>query len=266
MTKRQKAYGLVVLFAAVAIGGAGCDGGHSARGRNGSDPPSTASTSAAVDPQILSDVADGAFPLPGPSELRTIRITLASIGFPNAACGGKNFANLEDTALLRFDQARYADLQLIAKKDLVEPGTPPTMPPRKSMSCLVSKAPAFLAWHALGSAWQDATLTAANSAPVVATHAKTASCLHNSTGLTVNVGDPTATYLNQVDYALSGAGSNARWATLERKFSLAYVRCTASYFAAMTAQLRPAKARLVERNRELLERYASELAALGYVP
>ena len=49
-------------------------------------------------------------------------------------------------------------------------------------------------------------------------------------------------------------------------FSAAFVRCTPSYFAAMAAQLKPMKRRLMERNRELLERYAAELAALGYVP
>jgi hypothetical protein len=191
-----------------------------------------------------------------------MRITLASIGYPNAACGGKNFSNLNDTSL-RFDQARYADLQLIATKGLTQ--MEPPLPARMNTSCLASKTPAFPAWHALASAWQDATLTAANSTPVVATHAKTAACLHNSTGLPVSIGDPTATYLQKVDYALSGVGG-ARWAMLERKFSLAYARCAQSYFAAIAAQLRPVKARLIERNRELLERYASELAALGYVP
>lgn len=268
MRRTSKAHAIVALALVAALGGAGCGGatGHSnGNQKNGSDPASVSSgATGAVDPQILSDVADGAFPLPGPSELRTMRITLASIGFPNAACGGKNFPNLNNTQLVRFDQARYADLPLIAKTDLVQAGPAPTMPPRKNISCLISKAPAFVAWHALGSVWQDATLTAVNSAPVVATHARTASCLHSATGLTVSVGDPTVSYLNDVDYALSAKG--ASWTTLERKFSLAYARCTQSYFVALGARLRPVKARLVERNRELLERYASELAALGYVP
>jgi hypothetical protein len=263
----RREIGLVAIVLALAISAAGCGGGthSSAAGGTNAFDPSTSSTptrTGAVDPQILSDVADGAFPLPGPSELRTIRITLASIGYPNAACGGKNFSNLNDTSL-RFDQARYADLQLIAAKGLTE--TEPPLPPRMSMSCLARKTPAFPAWHALAGSWQDATLTAANSTAVVRTHAMAASCLHNSTGLAVSVGDPTATYLNKVDYALSGLGGS-RWTTFERKFSVAYARCAQIYFAAMTAQLRPVKVRLVERNRELLERYASELAALGYVP
>jgi hypothetical protein len=264
--KSHTAAGFLALVLAVAIVTAGCGGGtsHSPSAKtNTSDPASAPSASVgAVDPQILSDVAAGAFPLPGPTELRTMRITLASIGYPNAACGGENFSNLNDTSL-RLDQARYADLQLIAKKGLSQPEPP--LPPRMSASCLAKQTPAFSAWHALAGAWQDATLTAANSAPVVATHAKTASCLRKATGLAVSVGDPTAAYLNKVDYALSGVGGT-QWTVLERKFSLAYARCAQSYFAAMARQLRPVKRRLIERNRELLERYASELAALGYVP
>ncbi len=220
-------------------------------------------SAAEVDPQILSDVAAGAFPLPGPTQRRTIRVTLASIGLPNVACGGENFANFSDTSF-RFDQAHYADLELIGQKGLTEPEF--KQPPRADEQCRAAKTPSFRHWYMLGAAWRDATLTAANSAPVVATHARTTACLQHETGLDVDAGDPTLSFLNAVDYALSGMKSLRKSRLLERRFSLAYAECTRSYFAALGAQLRPVKARLVERNRELLQQYASELAALGYVP
>ena len=71
---------------------------------------------------------------------------------------------------------------------------------------------------------------------------------------------------NAVDYVLSGLSSAVLSAQDQRKFSLVYARCTRGYFAALAAQLRPMKRRLIERNRELLERFAAQLAALGYVP
>lgn len=228
----------------------------------GARAPSRAAQSR-VDPQIVSDVAAGAFPLPGESELRTMRVTLASIGLSNAACGGESIANLGDTSI-RFDQARYADLKLIAAKGLSEPELP--QPPRASEACRAQKLPSFGQWANLGAAWQDATLTAAGAPAVVATHGRTAECLQRYSGLKVEFGEPTGSYLNAVDYALSSQTSAQASSRLQRKFSAAYVRCTPSYFAALAAQLKPMKRRLVERNRELLERYAAELAALGYVP
>jgi len=250
---------LTITVAAVLLGMtlAGC--GDSATGSAGG----SRNPQARVDPQILSDVAAGAFPLPGPSELRTMRVTLASIGLPNAACGGENVRDLNNTSF-RFDQARYADLDLIAAKGLTEPEMP--QPARASPSCRMKKLPSFGQWSELAAPWQDATLTAANAPSVVATHARTAECLRRASGLKVDDGDPMLSYLNAVDYVLSGLSSAVLSAQDQRKFSLVYARCTRGYFAELAAQLRPMKRRLVERNRELLERFAAQLAALGYVP
>jgi hypothetical protein len=250
---------LTITVAAVLLGMTLVGCGASATGSAGG----SRNPHARVDPQVLSDVAAGAFPLPGPSELRTIRVTLASIGLPNAACGGENVRDVDDTSL-RFDQARYADLELIATKGLTEREMP--QPARASPSCRTKKLPSFGQWSALAAPWQDATLTAANAPSVVATHARNAECLRRASGLKVDDGDPTASYLNAVDYLLSGLSSSVLSARYQRKFSRVYARCTRSYFAALAAQLTPVKRRLVERNRELLERYAAELAALGYVP
>lgn len=250
---------LTISVASFVLGlsAAGC-GNSSTGARTGPRGPASR-----VDPQIVSDVAAGAFPLPGESELRTMRVALASIGLSNAACGGENIANLGDTSI-RFDQARYADLKLIAEKGLSEPELP--QPARASEACRARKLPSFSRWANLGAAWQDATLTAASSPEVVATHARTTACLERASGLRVESGEPTGSYLNAVDYVLSSQKSAQASARLQRAFAAAFVRCTPRYFAAMGAQLKPMKRRLVERNRELLERYAAELAALGYVP
>jgi hypothetical protein len=249
----------VSLLLAVALSGCGDTSQPGAR----SGPVSQSDPSARVDPQILSDVAAGAFPMPGGSQLQTMRVMLASIGLPNVACGGENFHDLSDTSF-RFDQARYADLDLIAGKGLTEPGM--AQPTRADEACRARKTPSYSQWHMLGAAWRDATLAAANASRVVATHARTAQCLQRASGLRVDAGDPTASYLAAVDYALSALKSAEVSSSSERKFSAAFAHCTRSYFAALGAQLKPAKQRLVERNKELLERYAAELAALGYVP
>jgi hypothetical protein len=242
----------LLLFFAVII--AACGG----TSRSNSPGP------ARVDPQIFSDVAAGAFPLPGRSMLRTMRIMLASIELPSAACGGRTDLNLDSTNA-RFDQARYADLELIARKGLSEKNTLPLMS-RASDACTKAKLPSFERWYNLASIWQDATLTAINSPRVGATRERTASCLRRVTGLNVEVADPTASFLRSVDYALSATGNARAIASQQREFSDAYVQCAGQYFAALATELNPVRARLVERNRELLEQYSAELAALGYVP
>lgn len=259
----MRARHLMVVLAAIvlAMTAGACSATSESRARTG--PTSQPEQPPGVDPQILSDVAAGAFPMSGRSQLRTIRITLASIGLPNEACGGQGFPDLDDTSF-RFDQARYAYLDLIAEKGLSEPDI--GSPPRVSQACRARMTPSFEEWHNLGAVWRDATLTAQSSPEVTATFPRTAECLRRESGLEVDAGDPTASYLSAADYALSGSQSVAETSELERKFSAAFARCTANYFDALSAQLAPVKARLVERNRELLERYAAELAALGYVP
>jgi hypothetical protein len=115
----------------------------------------------------------------------------------------------------------------------------------------------------LDAAWAEVTRTATQSAPVVATHARTAACLRRQTGLTVDESDPVGSYLDSVDGTLTKA---ADFTTARRRFSTVFATCAKDYFAALRAQLLAARPDLVERNRELLERYAGELAALGYVP
>jgi hypothetical protein len=249
----------VSLLLAVALSGCG----HTSQPGARSGPVSQYDPSTRVDPQIFSDAAAGAFPMPGPSQLQTIHVTLASIGLPNAACGGENFRNLSDTSF-RFDQARYADLDLIAGKGLAEPEM--RQPIRAPEACRARKTPTFSQWYMLAAAWRDATATAAKASRVMATHAKTTRCLQRASGLRVDYGDPTASYLAAVDYALSGLKSAEASSSLQHKFSVAFVQCTKSYFSALATQLEPMKERLVRRNKKLLERYAAELAALGYVP
>jgi hypothetical protein len=248
-----------VLVAACARGPDAEGSTEPSRGPSGT-AAATGAAGAGVDPQILSDVVEGAFPVPGRSQLRTIRVQRAALGLPNAACGGENFADVAATDM-RFDQAHYADLELIAEKGLTEERQP--KPKLVDEACRAAKSPSERVWRALDVPWAEVTRTATQSAPVVATHARTAACLRRQAGLTVDESDPVGSYLSSVDGALAQA---ADFTATRRRFSAAFATCAKDYFAAMRAQLLAARPALVERNRELLERYAAELAALGYVP
>jgi hypothetical protein len=264
MTPRRRTPRLLLLPAlTVCLGAtalAACSGDGSPP-TSGSAQPGPGSAATDLDPQVFSDVVAGVFPLPGRSQLRTIRVIMASVGLPNAACGGKNFADPGATDL-RQDQARYADLELIAAKGLVERTSQPK-PVLVAESCLAAKTPSQVKWWALIEPWSEITRTAALSEPVVATHARVARCLREESGLTVDQTDPTASFLNSVDRNLSGAADPE---ADSRSLSSAYATCTREYFDILSTQLRPQQEQLVERNRELLERYAGELAAIGYVP
>lgn len=227
-----------------------------------SAPAAQAPGAPGVDPQILSDVVAAVFPVPGPSQVRTIRVLMASIALPNIACGGKGFADPNATEM-RMDQARYADLELIAEKGLAEKAQ--DKPRLRSADCREQKAPALKEWPALESSWSDVTRTAALSDAVTKTHTQTTSCLKRQTGLKVNESDPTATYLSSADGAMAQAEADGLKG-LEHRLSAAFVTCTREYFQAIGVQLAPERARLVERNREVLQRSATELSALGYVP
>jgi hypothetical protein len=186
----------------------------------------------------------------------------ASIGLPNVACGGENFADVAATDM-RIDQAHYADLELIAEKGLTE--APQPKPKMVDEACRTAKSPSERAWRALDVPWAEVTRTATQSSSVVATHASTTACLRRQTGLTVDESDPAGSYLSNVDGALAKARTTD-FTEARRRFSVAFATCAKDYFAAMAAELLAARPALVERNRELLERYAAELAALGYVP
>ena len=71
--------------------------------------------------RVFSDVIAGAFPMPGKTARQTIRVMRVASSIANVACGGSADPYLDSTAE-RFDQMRYADLELIKERGFVEAG------------------------------------------------------------------------------------------------------------------------------------------------
>ncbi|WP_157073404.1 hypothetical protein [Kribbia dieselivorans] len=226
---------------------------------------SGASTSVAMDPQVFADVVAGVFAMPGKTAIRTIRVQWVSRGIANEACGGRNTGTDPNITWARYDQSRYASLELIADKGLTE--EEPWDNGKVGLGKCVNKVlPSFFKWYNLqGDPWVGEVDAAAQAASVKATHAGTRKCLAGKSGLEVDVTDPTSTYLSNVDYALSRTPARKMKAE-QKRFSDIYVQCTGNYFAALEKELTPRRERLTERNRELLQRFAVELSAAGYVP
>lgn len=222
-----------------------------------------------IDPQVLADVAAGAFPMPGVTQTRTIRIRHNARSIANEACGGPPFPEADSTAN-RFNQSRYASLELIAEKGLVEEQPPGVSASKVDIDdCVDEVLPSYQDWNNLMEPWGDATRTATQSDAVTATESDTFECLEREARVDGDLerADPTATFLTKVaDPHLAQVDSEEAYQTELRRLSDVYVECTRAYFEAMEKELAPAKAELVERNRELLERFASEMSAAGYVP
>lgn len=102
------------------------------------------------------------------------------------------------------------------------------------------------------------------SSAVAGTKAEVASCL-SARDVAVNAADPVASFFGHLDGGLAGADEAARRSE-KRRLTDAFVACTGSYFAAIEAALRPQRDRLVEQHRPLLERFAAEVSAAGYIP
>lgn len=74
--------------------------------------------------------------------------------------------------------------------------------------------------------------------------------------------DPT-TFLRSSTYESSKTGDGRED---EMRRAEAYADCMAEYFEVMESELLKKRPEFVERNREVLERFASELSGAGYVP
>ncbi len=205
--------------------------------------------------------------MPGETQLRAIRMLYRSRGIANVACGGAPFEDSDYTGM-RFNQARFANLPLIAEKGLTESDIPASVLEKVDIDgCVEETLPSHHEWFNLQFLWTDVVRTETMAPAVNATKAEVASCLTaGSQGDAVaEESDPTVTYLNNVDYYLSGYDGPDQDAKKQR-FSDVYAECAGSYFEALEAELVPERDRMVERHRELLERYAAELSAAGYVP
>lgn len=226
-----------------------------------------------LDPQVFSDVVAGAFPMPGVTQRRTIRVQMAVHGIGNVACGGASFDGVSRTAW-RFDQARFADLALIAEEGFVEQDAEDRLSKvvvDDAGRCIAQVLPSHDDWVQLAAPWNDVVRAATQSDAVRATKPQVAECLSSESEVdTISLldpADPTGSFLTTVvPRHMQGLPDSVDSEREDLRLGRVYAACTAPYFEAMEEQLRPERNRMVERNRELLERFGAELAAAGYVP
>lgn len=230
----------------------------------------------AVDPQVLDDVVATAFPAPGPSSRRLMRVTNFTSDFVMVACGSTERLPLDRT-WERYSQSEFPDLDLIRAKgfDETDPAADREGPPpgfrvgcdAASKGNLFDSMPSFHAWRNLAVPWDDVVATVEQEPSVVAFKAPFARCLEEGTegtGIAVSNEDPARTFLTQLDQAYAGNKVTAR--DREHRLPSLYARCGRDYFGRTQELLEAERPTMIERHRELLEQAARELVAMGYVP
>lgn len=254
-----------------------------------------------VDPQVFSDVVEWAMPLPGAeSQSRGRRIANFMNNLRAVECGatpapldyvddtsGNQFPDLE---LIRerglppiYNAVEYYKLTQAYGQDLspecaaaerlcsaVNPSPEDLAQCRAEQERLHSRSasllPAMTNAVKVAATWQDDTiLTVSTLEPVLDLARPMAQCLRDGSGLRVTDDKPSDSFLGSVDAAYFAKDSKVSTDTMWQ-WSKLYADCSEPYFDAIEhelAQLRPA---LVERHREVLEDFATQLVELGYVP
>ncbi|WP_418063852.1 hypothetical protein [Pimelobacter simplex] len=226
------------------------------------DEPAGADARFAGDPQVLQDVIDASFTVPGRAQLRRIRVERFVRGWGIDRCGGK--APPLDGTADRFEQGLYPDLGLIRRKGLSEPVEKIDY---GREDCQVGdeigkRMSAFWDWAKLAIPWDEVTQTLVQDESLVPVKVSMASCLRGRTGLEVSDEDPAISYMGSVNKAVVSDSSLARMMDL----SVAFADCGEDYYAALRRLLEKKRPALIERHREVLEKFATELVELGYVP
>ncbi|HEX2894591.1 MAG TPA: hypothetical protein VHO29_11380 [Marmoricola sp.] len=228
------------------------------------EQPEVASSSH-VDPQVFQDVVESVFMLPGPSQLRAIRVSNFTQDLLFKACGGVG-PPLDSTAD-RFMQQLFPDLELIRERGIVEPDSPAVRPGTKPGCDIVSsglsrRLPSRENVMDLIQPWLDVVTTTLQDPTLLALKKPMWVCMTSQSSLDVGQDVP-GDFLKATNIALSQLGATS---TEVKALSRIYADCSDPYFTRLRRLLLPRRPAEIERNRELLERYASELVGLGYLP
>lgn len=216
-----------------------------------------------VDPQVLQDVIDATFMVPGSDMRRAMRVQEFGRQKAIAECGGK--AGPIDGTSNRFDQSHFPDLELIRKRGFFEQEE--TDQEDKQLEGLDPRCdltpdlPRYTAWFVLQTPWGDVVASTEQDSGLTALKGPMADCLVRKTGLAVERSDPT-TFLRAVNTANATGASQGEL----KNMAAAYADCGAPYFGKFRELLLRKRPAMVERNRELIERYASQIVGAGYVP
>ncbi|MDN5745518.1 MAG: hypothetical protein L0H31_10405 [Nocardioidaceae bacterium] len=221
------------------------------------DGDGSTGASSSVDPQVFDDVLAAYLPVPGDGARRGLVVLWFERGVGLKECGG---APPEDKYAYRLDQTHYPDLDLITEDGFgdysPDERTDYGPNPEKCTELGSDKLPSAGAMHALGYEWNEKTL-ALDNGELAQTLADVGACLSKVVG--VSLPKPVINYyFDHVD----GARSKDRVQFLTDE----YLRCTPPYFDPLRKALLEIRPDWVERHREALESFASELTAAGYVP
>ena len=219
------------------------------------EPPST---TVSTEPPMLSDVIDAAFPTPGRAALRNIRVQTFVRSWGVDRCGGTG-APLDSTAD-RFAQDTLPSLELIREKGFTEPVLESFKGARDDCQIgdeLQAAAPAFEDWYALTVPWHQLVETTLADPSLTSLEAPMAGCLREATGLDVDDRNPATSFVGAVD------GSTE---VVKQRAAEAYADCGADYFGELEELLLAQRPAYVAQHRALLERFAAQLAGLGYRP
>ncbi len=242
--------GISAVFAAGVL--AACGAAHEQIGPSGTDP------------QVVQDVVEASFMVPGEQVRRGMRIMEFVRQKGIESCGGR-FGSIDGTAN-RFDQSRLADLSLIRERGLVEQDAvdrEDRVLSGLTPGCnLVPDLPRLTDWRTLPESWSDVVASEALSASLDPSKQTMAQCLRAKTGLAVNATDPAASYLSSVNQAMAQGATEAR----QMQLAAAYADCSQEHFSKLRDLLLKRRPAFVERNRELLQQFASGLVRAGYVP
>jgi hypothetical protein len=215
---------------------------------------------ATVDPRAVSDVIEGTFGVPGPGQRRSIRINTFVRSWMAQQCGGQG-ASINSTAE-RFSQDTTPDLELIRERGFTEDYV--NMFAGADRDCdagspgnLVDQVPTFQTWFEVKGLWVEVQRSVIADDRVTALKEPLARCLQQRSGLNVSVANPATRYLSAVD----GAGDDAT-----QRLATIYADCGKAYFAMIQKLMLEQRPEWIEEHRELLEKFAGELIAMGYVP
>jgi hypothetical protein len=228
----------------------------------------------AVDPQVLQDVIEASFMVPGDGVRRAMRVREFNRQAGIRKCGGQPTRSLDTTAN-RWDQSLFPDLELIREKgfggDQKEEASDAGLDDKAlesiSQECknLFPPIPDFETWFALQGVWYDTVLSQLQAPAMVPLKKPMATWLTDRTGLKVAQDDPARFYLAVLTKRWL-ALSKEDWEAQRSTYVDAFIDCGQEYYDTLTKLLLPERDKMVEQNREVLTSFAIHLVEAGYVP
>lgn len=232
---------------------------------NSQPDASKPSATAQVEAQAFRDVVEYIYMIPGPGQLRAIRVSNFVQDQYLSACGKGSPIPLADTSG-RLMQQLFPDLELIRTKGLVE-DDPKGENSAESGHCSLTSdpmaqiAPSLQDASALNDSWTAEAQQIQRGARFQSLRGPMRKCMQSRSSLKVGKNVPDA-YLDAVNLAMSGRGTNADLA----HYSKIYADCSKRYFGRLARVLSAKRTGEVKRHSDTLKRLAAELTNAGYTP